>query len=150
MHVDCKLTRKMLVLHVLLHIVLHVCCMCVACALHEQGRRKNFGWQARDFARSRPPCHLSIHLCGVVTYCRHTFVWGCHRSRKRVLRRWVYVSELDVVTSPCMCVHIEKTRNKKSLPGFFKKTAIHRKKHRCIHYPSSPQLQCCAWKCRTL
>ena len=44
--------------------VLHVCCMCVACALHEQGhtnhipelgkwdnrgRHKNFAWQARDF-----------------------------------------------------------------------------------------------------
>ena len=34
--------------------------------------------------------------------------------------------------------------------GFFKKTTIHRKHHRCRHYPRSPQLQCCAWKCRTL
>ena len=30
LHVDCKFTGKMLVLHV----VLHVCCMCVACVLH--------------------------------------------------------------------------------------------------------------------
>ena len=96
--------------------------MCVACALHEQGRHKNFWWQARDFGRSRPPCHLSIHFCGVVTYCRHTFVSGCHRSRKRVLRRWVYVSEVDVVTSPCMCVHIEKELETKNLsPGSSKK-----------------------------
>ena len=36
------------------------------------------------------------------------------------------------------------------LPGSSKKTAIHRKHHRCRHYPRSPQLQSCAWKCRTL
>ena len=99
---------------------------------------------------------LSIHLCGVVTYCRQIFLdkvaggpvvtycrhiffgqcfwwplastfmglshiadiyfwtmlmvvlsihlWGCHRSRKRVRRLWVYVSEGDVVTSLCICV----------------------------------------------
>ena len=49
----------------------------------------------------------------------------------------------------CVCM-LNKTGNKKTLPGFFKKTAIHRKHHRCRHYPRSPQLQCCAWKCRTL
>ena len=41
-------------------------------------------------------------------------------------------------------------KQKKLSPGSSKKTAIHRKHHRCRHYPRSPQLQCCAWKCRTL
>ena len=41
-------------------------------------------------------------------------------------------------------------KQKKLSPGSSKKTTIHRKHHRCRHYPRSPQLQCCAWKCRTL
>ena len=41
-------------------------------------------------------------------------------------------------------------KQKKLSPGSSKTTTIHRKHHRCRHYPRSPQLQCCAWKCRTL
>ena len=36
------------------------------------------------------------------------------------------------------------------IPDSSKNTAIHRTQHRYIHYPRNPQLQCCAWKCRTL
>ena len=69
-HFSWKFPRKRLVLHV----VLHVCCMCVACVLHvrcmsrqghtnhipelgkwdKRGRHKNFGWQARDFGSWEP------------------------------------------------------------------------------------------------
>ena len=54
---------------------------------------------------------LSIHL------------WGCHRSRKRVRRLWVYVSEGDVVTSLCICVcvYVEKDWIKKNSPRVLQK-----------------------------
>ena len=34
------------------------------------------------------------------------------------------------------------------LPGFSKKTTIHRKPHRYLNYLRNPQLQCCSQKCR--
>ena len=54
------------------------------------------------------------------------------------------------IQSVSVCVCWKRLETKKLSPGSSKKTAIHRKHHRCRHYPRSPQLQCCAWKCRTL
>ena len=81
----------------MLHVVLHVCCMCVACALHEQrhtnhipelgkwdkrDRHKNFGWQARDFGRSRPPATLASTFVELsqVTQARASTMGVCVRS----------------------------------------------------------------------
>ena len=113
---------------------------------------------------------LRVLLCAVVTYSAPIFLdneWSCIVFRSwwwRLASTFVELSQnpraYALTMGMCVCVIInitltctstarKRTPNKKSLPGFFKKTAIHKQPHRYIHDPRNPQLQCCAWKCRT-